>query len=445
MNPLFYFTDPILRAPTVGSMLMCLSAALVGVVVFLRKESLLGEALAHASYPGVILGVIAAGAFGLESRYEGALLPLLIMGGAFVTALLGMWAIYLMTRVFNVRSDAALCFVLSSFFGIGIALVSQVQFTFATLYQKAQVYLYGQAATMTDLHIRIYGVLALVVIGALFLFYKELQLITFDAAYAKSLGFPVRFIEALFLFMAVLAIIIGIRSVGVVLMSAMLIAPAAAARQYTHRLSVMFLLAALFGLASGFLGNFLSAEFSAALDLRYPGSRLSIPTGPMIVMTAAALCLLSLFLAPERGLFLRALRIAKFRYKRICENLLKALWRLGPKRPVSFEQVIRFQSGRKGYLRFIMARLVRTGWVKRIPPGKFRLTEEGERWAAKIVRLHRLWEVYLANYLEVGADRVHRSAEEMEHIITPELERELELLLENPKEDPHHQPIPEGG
>jgi manganese/zinc/iron transport system permease protein len=93
-------------------------------------------------------------------------------------------------------------------------------------------------------------------------------------------------------------------------------------------------------------------------------------------------------------------------------------------------------------LRFILRKLVKEGWMSRTPSGGYRLTPEGKQWAAKIVRLHRLWEVYLADYLGVGIEKVHRSAEEMEHIITPDLEQELTLLLKDPKQDPHHQPIP---
>src|SRR5262249_37076291 len=161
-----------------------------------------------------------------------------------------------------VPSDAALCFVLSTFFGIGLTITSEVQFSFTSLYKQTLTYLYGQAATMTDIHIVIYGVLALVVMIMILLLYKELQVMTFDRQYAKSLGIRVRSIDLLLFILVAIAVIIGIRSVGVVLMSAMLIAPAVAARQFTNRLSILLMLAAFFGMLSGFLGNYFSVQLT---------------------------------------------------------------------------------------------------------------------------------------------------------------------------------------
>lgn len=434
-----YFTDPVLRGPTIGCMLMCMAAAMVGVIVFLRKESLLGESLSHAAYPGVILGVITAGLLGYEESDELSL-AVLVMGGAFMSALLGLASIHYLEKRLKVRSDSALCFVLSAFFGIGLTLASEVQFSFTSLYRLAQAYLYGQAASMTDYHIGVYGILCLLIMALVVFLYKELQLITFDRDYAKSLGIQASYIDTLVFVLIVLAVVIGIRSVGVVLMSAMLIAPAAAARQYTHRMDGMLGLSAFFGLVSGFFGNYLSVTLSEHPLL--VDAHLAWPTGPMIVVVASIICLLSLMFAPERGLFLRLIRITRFRYTTLCENILKTIWRQGSDNSVSFEDIAEFQSASTVYLKFILWQLQRQGWVSKKGRGYYQLTSQGRVWAARIVRLHRLWEVYLAYYLGVGSDRVHRSAEEMEHIITPQIEQELTLLLKDPKQDPHHQPIP---
>lgn len=436
-----YFTDSVLRAPTIGCMLMCMAAALVGVIVFLNKQSLLGESLSHAAYPGVIVGVILAGLGNIGEDQE-FLLTLLTMGGALASAILGLWTIGFLQRRLKVRSDSALCFVLAAFFGIGLTLASQVQFAYSSLYRQAQVYLYGQAATMTDIHILIYGTLAFVILSVVIIFYKEIQGIAFDSAYMQSLGMNVHIVNAIVFFLIVVAVIIGIRSVGVVLMSAMLIAPAVAARQYSNKLYRIFALAAFFGVLSGFLGNYLSVELSQWLKLKYPDERLTLPTGPMIVIVASIICLLSLMFAPKRGLLLRFIRILHFRHQCMCENLLKAIWRFGPEKEIDFETIAKYQSASVWYLRTVLNILTYQGWIVRTSADRYRLTPEGTTWAARIVRLHRLWEVYLVDYLGVGAERVHRSAEEMEHIITPELAAKLTLMLNDPKYDPHHQPIP---
>ena len=321
-----YFTDPVLRAPTIGSMLMCAAAALTGVIVFLRKQSLIGETLSHAAFPGVMIGILGIGIF-WENQPQTGWTAFLILSAAFATALLGLGTIHFLEKHLKVRSDSALCFVLSAFFGIGLTLTSDIQFRYSYLYKQAQAYFYGQAATMTDLHIWIYGILALVITLFILFFHQELKILTFDQEYAQCVGIPARRIDAVLFILVVLSVIIGIRSVGAVLMSAMLIAPAAAARQYTRSLSTLFFLAALFGLASGFLGNYSSVELSKQLALSFPGSRLTLPTGPMIVLVMTSICVFSLLFAPEKGVCVRLFNLARFRYRCLCENLLKAMWR----------------------------------------------------------------------------------------------------------------------
>lgn len=441
-SPFHYFTDAVLRAPTLGSMLMCFGAALVGVIVFLRKQSLVGEALSHAAYPGVILGVLIASLLQVNDS-EDTVIEGWIIGGALASACTGLWVIHQLERKWRVPPDSALCFVLSAFFGWGITLASYIQGTHTSFYRKVQVYLYGQVATMTDRHIMIYGFLAAVFLLIIVCFHKEWQTMTFDRAYAKSLGIPIKRLGVLINALIVTAVVIGIRSVGVVLMSAMLIAPAAAARQFTNKLSVMFLLAAVFGAFSGFAGNYLSVELTQYMSHQYQGLRLALSTGPMIVLVASFICLASLFFAPERGIVWRFARIRRFRHKCLIENILKFFWRQGSDRGVSIKIVREEQNINIVHLHCILYRLKRHGLIETSGPSCFRLTNTGKRHAAKIVRLHRLWELYLTDYLGVGADRVHRSAEEMEHILTPDLERELTRLLNNPLRDPHQQPIPE--
>lgn len=431
-----YFTDPVLRAPTIGSMLMCLASSLVGVVAFLRKRSLLGEALSHASYPGVVLSVLFAAMF-LPNSEEGMAISILV--GAFISSLIGLLVIDRLERKLRVTGDAALCLVLSVFFGVGILIASRIQVTHALWYKQIQVFLYGQAATMTDIHIIVYGVLAAVIILFLFFLYHPIEVINFDRDFAKSIGTRVRFVDNCLFLLLSLAIVIGIRSVGVVLMSGMLIAPAVAARQWTHRLSLLFILAGIFGLFSGFLGNY----FSISLPLWVTGSawKFSLPTGPMILITASLICFFSLFFAPKRGLASKFLRLARFKDRCLRENLLKTFWKKGEAAELSFREVVLLQNLSWYAAAFLLWRLLAGGWIETGRKG-YRLTSDGRQRAARIIRLHRLWEVYLVDYLGQGVEKVHKNAEEMEHLITPELEKQLTELLKHPKQDPHQQPIP---
>lgn len=428
-----YFSDPVLQSPTIASILMCSSSALVGVIVLMRKRSLLGEALSHAAYPGVILALLFLSIF-FPGQYDLASSAILI--GGFISACIGLWFLEKMQKVTKVKDDGALCFVLSSFFGLGVLFASYMQTTNAIYYKMAQMFLYGQVATMTQSHIWIYAGLTLAVVATILLFYRPIILVLFDREFSKVLHVPMRLVEATLFFLLVLAIVIGIRSVGVVLMSGMLIAPSVAARQWSNRLSIIFILSAIFGAASGFLGNYLSLE----IPQWFGNEKFSLPTGPMILLSAVFFALFSLFFSPKRGFVLRLWRIIKFRLKCKEENLLKLLWKLQTEKGLSKKELQKKSGLSHSHITLLLWYLKRHRWLQKTAL-KYNLTSDGTQRAARVIRLHRLWEAYLV-HLGQGVEKVHRSAEEMEHIISPEIEAELTELLHDPKQDPHLQPIP---
>lgn len=432
-----YFTDPLLRAPTIASMLICLTTALIGVLVFLRKESLLGESLSHATYPGVGLGLLFSSLF-ISS--ESSFMSVFVLLFAGVTSLFALFCIRVLQKRLRVPADASLGLVLALFFGIGVTIASRMQFTHTTLYRQGQLYLYGQTATMTDEHILIYAVLLLVVALTVFLFYKELLTLTMDPQFADTIGMKTSLLNGIVAFLTVGAIIIGIRSVGVVLVSAMLIAPAASARALTQSFKQMLLIASLLGALAALIGTILSLELSYTLYALFPEEKPSIPAGPMIVLVSGGISLLCFAFSPTTGLVTRAIRSFKFRTKRREENCLKAIWKKGG--TVKTSDLIDFGTHRQIFR--VMRLLKREGWVKPLGHGEYKLTSDGTKRAKHIVRLHRLWELYLVEYLGIGKERVHCSAAEIEHILTPDVERQLNTLLHNPKLDPHHQPIPSG-
>lgn len=428
MNFLDYFTDPVLKAPMIGSCLMCIGASLMGTLAFVKKKSLLAETLAHASYPGLVLATLLFSIY-FPHLHEWNMLAALF--GAFISAFLGLWVIDRMIRKRRASSDTSLSFILASFFGLGLLLASSIQIPFCKIYKEIQFYLYGQTATMTDLHVKIYGVLTVGITLFLLLFYRRIQAMLFHYFYAKSLGMRVQLFNALFFILLVLSIVIGIRTVGIVLISAMLIAPAVSARQFTHKLSFMLLLSACFGFLAACLGTYLSVEISLKKGF-------SLPTGPMIALLSVSFAFLSLLFAPKRGFLFRMARIARFKYRTLEENILKSIWKKGK---MTFSELQSYHPVQGLFLVFFLYRMRRQGWVSR-QGIDFLLTKDGQEKAKRIVRIHRLWELYLADHLGMGAEKVHKSAEEMEHIITPELEEKLSIFLSNPTKDPHAQPIP---
>ncbi len=419
MNLFDSFTDPILRAPTIGCILMCLAASIAGVVLLFQRKLLISETVSHAAYPGAIGGIFLLSILGAEyERFS----FLAVLVGALISSWLGLKAIRWLERKWKISSDAALCFVLAVFFGIGVLLASGLQQVQPMWAQQGHILLFGQAATLTDEHMILYGLMSLSCLFFIVCTFRPLQAILFDRAFAKSVGIPIRLIERIFFLLLLVSIVAGIRSVGVILISGMLIAPAIAARQFSHRLRTVFSLAALFGALSGWIGSILSAQCS-------------LPTGPMIILVGAFFAVVSLLASPKRGVLFRLCRLAMFRLRCMEENVLKGLWK---------KQMCRTELKRHypTMLFFVLPRLVRHGWI--VQSGTdFVLTEDGRKKAAAIVRLHRLWELYLTEQMGRDPRCVHTSAEEMEHVLTPEIEERLTKLLSHPQKDPHSQPIPE--
>ncbi|MBS0654261.1 MAG: metal ABC transporter permease [Verrucomicrobia bacterium] len=439
-----YFTDPVLAAPTIGCMLMSMIAAVVGALAFLQRQSLVGEMLSHACYPGVIISLLVLQLFFPFSSDSSILLATLV--GAALSCVFGMYLTNLLQHRFRVSSDAALCVVLSSFFGVGLLVLSALQLSFPTLHRQLQSYLFGQAATMTQGNVYIYALLAIVIVFSLLLFYRQIKMVIFDPQFAQVVGVNIRYTQFLLISLVVLAVVIGIRTIGVVLMSAMLIFPSCSARQWTDHLLRLLLLSSLFGLVCGFCGVYFSHTMS--FMWLQDGRFISFPTGPMIVLAGGAVFLFSSLFAPRSGLLLRLGRQISFWSKCQQENLLKMIWKLSEKekrQEFSFEELKANFQVSSCRLWFLLFSLRSRGWLRRRKSKTYELTASGMYWGRKIVRLHRIWEVYLVTYCGVAKDRVHPSAEEMEHIITREIEEELSFVLHNPKLDPHKQPIPSGG
>ena len=429
MKLLDFFTDPVLRGPTWGTLLMCIASSLMGVVLFFKKRVLIGETLSHAAYPGVVMGV-SFFAFFFPAYEEWTFIA--VLTGAFLSSLLGLKAIEWMEKKGKVRSDAALCFVLAVFFGIGTVGASAMQWVIPVWYKQVQMLLFGQAATMNDSHIVLYAVLSFAVVFFITLVFRPLQATLFDRDFATSSGIPVAFLEKIVFWLLLFSLILGIRSVGVVLMAGMVIAPIIAARQFTNRLAMVFLLAACFGALSGLLGNIFSVILSSQ-------QKITLPTGPIIILVSSSFALLSLLFAPKRGWIFRLIRIASFRLRCLQENILKALWKKGI---LSFSELRASHAISSFLFRFALYRLTQEGWMEQTR-GFCSLTKDGMQKAASVVRLHRLWELYLAQTLGFQGEKIHHNAEEMEHVLTPDFERRLTALLLDPKEDPHSQPIPQ--
>ncbi len=417
------FSDPNAGIVTLGTMFIGLSAAVVGSFAFLRKRALVGDAIAHAILPGIALAFMFT-----QSKN-----PFVLMAGALVAGWIAMLLIEGITRNSKLKPDTSIGLILSVFFGFGILLITSIQHTGAGNQAGLDQFLFGKAAAMRKSDLKAYIIVAGVLLVVVLSFYKEFKLISFNPEFARSKGLPVGVLQFVLSSITVLAIATGIQAVGVVLMAALLITPPAAARAWTEKLGIMLLISGLLGALSGFVGSYIS--FTAP----------RMPTGPWIVMSLSGMALLSLFLAPERGVFARILRQRSNRRKIITENLLKALYHLREEE----EEVASFSReeilSKRYFQRFELLQalniLKRKLWITE-EVGVITLTLTGADEARRVVRLHRLWEMYLTQRLRMKADHIHPNAETIEHIITPEIEELLLHELNYPQMDPHESPIP---
>ena len=274
------FADYTLRQVAMGAAMLGIVNGVLGSFAVLRKQSLLGDGISHAALPGIALAFLLTG-----SKSSLALLL-----GAAAAGWVGTLLIMSIVKHTRVKYDSALGLVLSVFFGFGLVLLTYIQKLPVATQAGLDKFLFGQAATLRRKDVMTIGTLGGIVLVFLLLFWKEFKLISFDPDFAFSLGFPVRVLDVLLTTLLVIAIVIGLQTVGVVLMSAMVVAPAAAARQWTDRLGVMVTVSGIFGALAGVSGALISSQAAR------------IPTGPTIVLCASAIVLFSLLLAPNRGM-----------------------------------------------------------------------------------------------------------------------------------------------
>jgi len=282
-NMIELFSNYTFQIVALGSALLGLISGVIGCFSVLRKQSLLGDGVSHSALPGVVMAFIILGSKKTE----------VLLLGALVSGLLSTLLIVVIVRYTRVKFDSALALVMSAFFGLGLALLTYVQKIPNSNQAGLNRFIFGQASTLLQRDIAFMMVCGVTMLAIILLLWKEFKLFTFDMEFAQIIGFPSKGLNLLLSFLTVLVIILGLQTVGAILMSAMLISPAVAARQWTNKLWVMVILSAVFGAVSGVAGTFASSMIP------------KLPTGPAIVVCANLIVSISLLFAPSRGLLFR--------------------------------------------------------------------------------------------------------------------------------------------
>lgn len=301
--------DYTLRTVALGSATLGLVSGALGTYAVLRKQSLLGDAMSHAALPGVVLAFIL---FRSKS-------PLVLIIGAMIAGWVGTILIMNIVNLTRIKEDSAMGLILSVFFGFGLMLLTYIQRIPDAGQAGLDRFLFGQAATLLQSDVTTMALIGGIVLFLMVLFWKEFKILSFDPDFGASLGFPIRWLDILLTTLIVIAIVIGLQSVGVVLMSSMVVAPAAAARQWTNRMHVMVLLSAIFGAIAGIIGTVISSLGR------------NISTGPTIVLSISFIVLISMLFAPKRGLVWRWIQSLHNQRKMELETILLDLFTLASK------------------------------------------------------------------------------------------------------------------
>lgn len=412
------------RVVLIGTMLLGLASGIIGSFMLLRKRSLMGDAISHATWPGICAAFLVMTLLGASGKF----LPGLLLGAA-LTGLLGMLCVTLIRTYTRLKADAALGIVLSVFFGAGVSLSTIIQQIPTASSAGLQSFIYGKTASMLATDAYLIGGAALLVTIACALLFKEFAVLCFDQNFAKSRGYPVMLLDVLMMSLVVVVTVIGLQAVGLILIIALLIIPSAAARFWTDHLLRMVLVSAVIGAVSCLFG----AAASAVLP--------DLPAGAIIVVVAAVVFLISLVVGPAHGMIPRLLIHLRLSRKIARQHLLRAIFECWEDQQeahpegapahaeASWQQLRQSRSWSSRELRHQLNWARRQRLVVQRQRGIWRLTDRGFAEATRLVHNHRLWEIYLITHAEVATSRVDRDADKIEHVLEPELVDQLEKRL----------------
>ncbi len=420
------------RLVVLGVAFLGATAGLVGSFLLLRKQSLLGDALSHATLPGIGIAFAIMSTLG----FSGKSLPGLLLG-ATITGLLGVLLVLAIRRTTRLKDDAAMGIILSVFFGLGVAILKMVERIPGQSAAGLDGFIYGKTASMvwSDFFL-IAGILIVTTIVTISIL-KELTLLCFDSNFASAQGSPTLWLDIILMTLVTAVTVVGLQAVGLILIIAFLITPPTAARFWTNRLGWMLFLSATIGAISGWLGVSISALYS------------NLPAGAIIVITAAVLFLFSMVFGTARGVLPRYLRHLQLQRKVGRQHLLRSTYEILEETqetkplknlPIAMDLLRKHRYWAKGELSKLIRQARSEDHIERQPSGELRLSESGFGEASRITRNHRLWELYLIKYADIAPSHVDRDADMVEHLLGAEIVHQLEAELDLSKptiDSPH--------
>lgn len=419
LEPLQY---QFMQRALVASVIVGVTCGLVGTFIMLRKMSLIGDALAHAVLPGVIIGFMIAGKSQI-TLFVGA------VASGIVTSLL----IGFINRNSKIKEDTSIGVMFTGAFALGILLVSQLK----NVHIDLSSYLFGDILGVSNDDLILSSVIGILVLICVILFYKQLLVTSFDPTMAAVMGVSTALVHYFLMSLLSMTIVASLQSVGVILVVAMLITPAATAYLLTDRLHKMLIYSSIIGTVTAIIGLLASYHLNFA-------------SGASMVVFATLIFMLTLMFSPSQGIVIKYYRRKKQTLSHLSQDVLKYTFKkcynddTGEKisESLSLNKVYNELSADNKKIKNAVNILFNDKDII-LNQNDISLTEKGKEKAIKIIRSHRLWESYLVDEKIYEQDKIHDEAEELEHILTDEILDEIDDKLGYPNLDPHGSTIPE--
>jgi len=419
----FSFQDANITNVLLGTLMLGFTCGIVGVLVVLSKKALIVDAVSHSILPGICIGFMLSGVKN----------PIYLISGGMAAGAVAVFLVDWFSRVSRIKKDAAIAITLSILFSAGVILLNIIQHSGNSNQSGLSDFLFGKAATIIESDLYVFAVMCAIVLAIIPLFYQHFKIALFDSGFAKTIGLNEKVIQGLISGLIIISTAIGIQTVGIILMSALIITPASSAFFWTNNFKKSIILSGSFAAISSILGvlvSYLSPD---------------MPTGPWIIVILSLIAILSTFFS-RKGLITKKLRAFRNERKMISDNVLKALYKLGEREnKIEKGRTIKEILNNRAFASRDLTKRLKILKVNGLiieAGGIWTLTEKGITEAKRIIRSHRLWELYMEKFMQIQSDHVHESAETIEHIITPELEAELLKVMGKPENDPHQQNIP---
>jgi ABC-type Mn2+/Zn2+ transport system permease subunit/Mn-dependent DtxR family transcriptional regulator len=417
-----YIIEPLqyefIQRALIASVTIGLSTGLIGTYIMLRRMSLIGDALAHAVLPGVVISFMVAGK-GQLTLFLGA-----VAAGIITVLLIGF-----VNRNSKIKEDTSIGIIFTGAFALGVLLVSQLK----QVHIDLSSYLFGDVLGVSTGDIILSAIITIIILLTVILFYKQLLITSFDPTMALTIGISTTVVHYMLMTLLSMSIVSGLQSVGVVLLVAMLITPPATAYMLTSSLKKILFLSSLFGVLASVIGLYLSYHFNFS-------------SGASIVLVAVTFFMLAFLFSPKEGVVTIYFRRRASSRNIVLEDVIKITYKNQGK--LNQDELLKIYELELGIKKKRIENLLRymeaKGYLQK-ENNNITLTGSGNKLAVRLIRSHRLWETYVEKEKITDTANVHRDAEEIEHVLSDDLIEELDKELGYPEKDPHGSPIPKAG